>query len=276
MERYLRFPNGKAKALTLSYDDGVVFDEKLIEIMQKHGIKGTFNLNSGAFGRARRLTEEQSKKLYTEAGMEVAIHGYGHQWPNALHGIEIYKEFVTDKENLEELFGGVIRGMAYAQGRYSDEVVEVLKQIGVAYARTTECTQTFALPTDWLRLKPTCHHYEGRLKELINQFNDANPDTYRNKQPLLFYLWGHSYEFNDHDNWNIFEDFCEKVGDRDDVWYATNIEVYDYIKAYENLHFSANGKYVQNNSAIDVYIYVGGSIVGRTVCAKAGTTTQIL
>ena len=272
MERYLRFPGGKAKAFTLSYDDGVVYDKRLIEIMQKNGVKGTFNLNSGLMGGGRRLTAEQCKELYANSGMEVAIHGYKHFWPNALHGIQIYKEFVTDKENLEDMFGGVIRGMAYAQGRYSDEVIEVLKQIGVAYSRTCEVTDSFAIPTDWLRLKPTCKHTSAKLKELINLFNDNDPDGLRNKQPYLFYVWGHSYEFEDANNWHIIEDLCAKVGNREDVWYASNIEIYDYIKAYENLQFSANGKVVKNDSAFDVYFRVGG----RTVVAKAGAVTDIL
>lgn len=278
MERYLRFPDGKPKALTLSYDDGVVYDRKLIDIMQKHGIKGTFNLNSASMGvsTSRRLTRDECIELYTNSGMEVAIHGNGHQFPNALHGIEIYKEFVLDKENLEDMFGGVIRGLAYAQGRYSDEVVSVLKQIGVAYARTTETTKSFEIPTDWLRLKPTCHHYEPTLNKLVDDFVNFDHNTNRNKNPLLFYLWGHSYEFNDHDNWNIFEEFCEKISGKEDIWYATNIEIYDYIKAYEGLNFSANGEFVQNNSAIDVYMFVRGGFAGKVVCAKAGTTTKIL
>lgn len=46
---FMRFPQGRAKALTLSYDDGVEQDIRLIEIMGKHGLKGTFNLNSGLY-----------------------------------------------------------------------------------------------------------------------------------------------------------------------------------------------------------------------------------
>ena len=46
---FLRFPEFKLKALTLSYDDGVVFDEKLISILDKYGLKCTFNINSGLF-----------------------------------------------------------------------------------------------------------------------------------------------------------------------------------------------------------------------------------
>ena len=272
MEIFLRFPSGKAKALTLSYDDGVIYDQKLIEIMQKYGVKGTFNINSGLFGQGRRLSEEQVKSLYQNSGMEVAIHGLYHFWPNALHGTQIYKEFITDKENLENLFGGVVRGMAYAQGVYTDEVINALKEIGIVYGRTvTDNLRPFDLPTDWLTIKPTCKHTSPRLKELTNLFIDTDPDKQRNKQPMMFYLWGHSYEFEDANNWGLIEDFCKTVGNREDIWYATNIEIYDYVKAFDSLAFSVDGTKVYNPSATDVYLRVGGT----TCVAYAGKTTKI-
>ena len=46
---FMRFPGGKTRALTLSYDDGVEQDIRLIEIMKKNGLKGTFNVNSGLY-----------------------------------------------------------------------------------------------------------------------------------------------------------------------------------------------------------------------------------
>ena len=42
--------NGKMKAVTFSYDDGVMQDVRLIEILDKYNLKATFNLNAGNFG----------------------------------------------------------------------------------------------------------------------------------------------------------------------------------------------------------------------------------
>ena len=47
MAIYPTFPDGKRKAFTVSYDDGWPQDRRLIGLMNKYGIKGTFNLNSG-------------------------------------------------------------------------------------------------------------------------------------------------------------------------------------------------------------------------------------
>ena len=89
----------------------------------------------------------------------------------------------------------------------------------------------------------------------------------------LFYLWGHSYEFEADDNWDVIERFAEYTGGKDDIWYATNIEIYDYIEAYNRLQWSADMTMVHNPSAISVWVKKapqGGESV--TVELKAGET----
>ena len=49
--RFLRFPEGKFKAVTFSYDDGCRADIKLSEMLCKYGLWGTFNLNSSCLGK---------------------------------------------------------------------------------------------------------------------------------------------------------------------------------------------------------------------------------
>ena len=77
--RLLRFPGFRSKALTLSYDDGMVFDKKLISILDGGGIKCTFNISSGLFAEqagGRRLTRAEAVELYQGGGHEVAVHGF--------------------------------------------------------------------------------------------------------------------------------------------------------------------------------------------------------
>ena len=45
------FPGGLRKAVTFSFDDGVRQDLRLMDLFRTHGIKATFNLNSGLFGQ---------------------------------------------------------------------------------------------------------------------------------------------------------------------------------------------------------------------------------
>ncbi len=87
---------------------------------------------------------------------------------------------------------------------------------------------------------------------------------------MLFYVWGHSYEFEANDNWNVIEEFAAMIGDRDDIWYATNIEVYDYFKAYRELIFNADMSICINPTAMDVWFAYGDKEVyapaGEKVC----------
>lgn len=269
---FLRFPEFRNKALTLSYDDGVIFDKKLIEIMQKNKLRGTFNINSSLMQGERRLNEEQAKELYLQDGIEVAVHGRRHLSLAEVPTPIAVEDVITDRVNLERIFGKIVNGMAYANGSYNDDVVRILKDCGIKYSRTCITTEKFDIPTDWLRLPTTCHHKNPRLMELAKKFLEPYTSNYYMCQtPRLFYLWGHSYEFNDNNNWNIIEEFAEFLGNREDVWYCTNSEVYDYVKAYESLIFTAERTMVYNPTQIDVYLHIGGI----DILVKAGQTVPI-
>ena len=273
MQKFMRFPMWKTKAMTLSYDDAVIFDERLVGIMQKYGLKGTFNVNGGMLDEKfyRRMGLEQAVKLYENSGMEVAMHGLDHAFLQGSTGADILKEYYEDKLVLEKVFGKIMRGGAYAFGVYNDEIVGVLKTLGLSYFRTTETNDSFEIPKDWLRWRGTCRHAAENLFELLDKFLAAKPDLHYNAKPLLFTLWGHSYEFEDNNNWDIIERFGEKVAESDDIWHATNAEIYDYTKAYESLIFSAAGDKVFNPSPVDIYLWANR----RRVIAKANAVTNL-
>ena len=260
-ELFMRFPGGVRKALTLSYDDGVEQDIKLVGILDKHGLKCTFNLNGGCFAPEdkvypegtihRRMKKASCVELYKNGPHEVAVHAYTHPFLERLPSAQVVYEIIKDREELEATFGGIVRGMAYPYGAYSDEVVKVLETCGIVYARTTKSTERFDVPTDWLRMPATCHHTHPRLMELAHSFVE---DT--DKRPKLFYLWGHTYEFEDRDNWQVIEEFAEYMGGREDVWYATNIEIYEYVEAFKRLVFSADMRYVKNPTDKDIWFFL--------------------
>lgn len=260
--------DGKRKVLTLSYDDGVFQDERLVKIMDKYGVKGTFNINTSTYGRGRRMTHSQTIELYKNSGHEVAVHGYTHPFLEKLDSTEVIYEIIEDRKNIEKDYGIITRGMAYPFGTYSDEVVDILAKCGIVYSRTTKATNNFHFPKNWLTLHPTCHHREPKLMELAKTF--VEKDSFWG-QPMMFYLWGHSYEFDDNNNWNVIEEFCEYMGGRDDIWYATNIEVYDYVDAYKRLQTSYDKSIVHNPSAINVWVEINKTIY----CIKAGETLKL-
>lgn len=272
------YPGGLHKALTLSYDDGVEQDKKLIAIMVKHGLKGTFNLNSGIYAPEgtvypegtihRRMTEAEVSALYMANGMEVATHGYTHPFLSRLPAYVTVKEIVEDKRKLEEQFGCVVRGHAYPFGRFNDTVVDILKQSGIVYARTVRSTRGFDLPENWLTLEPTCHHDDPELFNLCDKFLAARNDW---GYPIMFYLWGHAYEFEDHDNWDRIEAFAEKMGGKEDIWYATNIEIYNYVQCFKQLRFTTDVTLVENPTATDLWFTYNC----KSYMVKAGETLKI-
>lgn len=276
MKRYpfLRFPGFMDKAVTLSYDDGTVFDKRLMEIMDRYGLKGTFNINSGRFPTAgpRYFTKEQAYEQYKDSGHEVAVHGRNHLSLADVDSAMAVEDVISDRKALEEMFGTVITGMAYANGSFDDNVVEILKNCGIEYSRTVISTESFDIPTDWLRLPATCHHSNPRLMELARKFVEEKPADYMwRKTAKLFYLWGHSYEFDNENNWEVIEEFAEYIGGREDIWYATNIEICRYVKAYNALIFAANGNSVYNPTATDLYL----CDFEKDILVPAGATVKL-
>lgn len=259
----IRFPEGKDKALTLSYDDGVDTDAHLIELMEQYGIKGTFNINTGLFppeGTVRRdevqfrLPKSEVAKLYNHPLCEVATHGHSHPFYNTLDKKAVFEDILRDREILEEMFGKIVVGHAYPYGTYDVNTIETLKLAGIVYARTTEAHCGFHLPYDWMRWGTTCHHDHPRLFELADIFVTHDLWGGHKGTPWLFYLWGHAYEFRGKNNWDRIEAFFEKVAHKDDVWYATNREVYEYVTAARNLVVSTDHKRYFNPSRYDVWI----------------------
>ncbi|MBE6633728.1 MAG: polysaccharide deacetylase [Ruminococcaceae bacterium] len=258
---FMRYPGGLAKALTLSYDDGVVEDIRMVEILNRHGMKCTFNINSGRYpaqdapenAKHVRLSEAQVTKLLEHSPHEVAVHTLEHPFLASQPTAAVCHEVLQDRLNLEKQFHRIVRGMAYPMGSFSDGVVEALRACGIAYARTTVSTQKFDLPTDWLRMPATCRHKDPKLMELANRFLELNCRDF----PKLFYLWGHTYEFAEDNNWELMERFAELMGGRNDIWYATNGELYDYVQDYQRLEWSVDETILHNPTARTLWFAYG-------------------
>lgn len=251
------FPNGKKKAFTLSYDDGQIYDRRLVDLFDRYGLKATFHLNSGTLGIKNETDEfilpDEIEELYE--GHEVSCHGVTHPYFAQLSKDQVVSELWEDRRLLESYAGYPVRGMSYPFGEFSDELIETAKQLGIEYSRTVEDTMGYNIPADFMRWNPTCHHNKAR--SLVEGF--LNPPAYRNL--LLFYVWGHSFEFEREQTWDMMEQFCKEISGHDDVWYATNIEIKDYITAYRSLISTVNGDMVCNPSAISVFLEVGKEIV---------------
>ena len=257
---FLRFPGDKRKAVTLSYDDGHAVDLKFADIISKAGLKCTFNLNSNVL-RKNVITDEEIQEKILDRGHEVAVHGYLHTAPSAQRPIEGIKEVLNCRLELEERFDRIIRGMAYPDRsvRFCDngtsyEIIKAyLQSLDIAYARTVGGdNDDFRLPEDWHCWMPSVHHNNPKVLEYIDKFLNIEFTKAKNP-PRLFYMWGHAYEFDRNDNWDLLDKICDKLGGHEDIWYATNIEIYDYVNAYYSLQHSADASRVYNPTAQTIW-----------------------
>ncbi|MEX1029351.1 MAG: polysaccharide deacetylase family protein [Paenibacillaceae bacterium] len=248
---YDRFPRGTYKALTLSYDDGTIDDRTMVKILNNHGIRGTFHLNSGRLGKPGMVDAEEMKSLYK--GHEISAHTVTHpHLPYIPKEARVY-EIMEDRKALEAIAGYPVKGMSYPYGTVTDEMAALLPALGIAYCRTTESHHKYDLPTNFCKWGATCHHRD-QLMERAQTFIDLP----HNRKPQLFYVWGHSFEFERNNNWDLLEQFCALIGDRDEIWYATNKEIVDYMKALERLELSVDGSMIFNPSSISVWISIDG------------------
>lgn len=227
--------NGMKKAVTFSYDDGITQDKRLIKIFDKYGLKCTFNLNSGFLGTAGSLVRQDVTVAHCKPraceiadiyrGHEVAAHTLTHPFLPKLADEEIIRQVEDDRRALSALVGYEVVGMAYpCGGENHDARVEGLirENTGIKYARTITSSHGFSLPDDMMRLCPTVWHGEwDALFRLADELLRAEPSS-----PALLYIWGHSYEFDVRDEWELFEKFCAKISGRDDIFYGTNREIF--------------------------------------------------
>ncbi len=214
------------KYVTFSYDDGVKQDIRLLELFNRYGLKGTFNLDTGRMPiepdtSGNRISHTEIPAVY--AGHEIATHGYSHPYYTKMEPDAIREDITKNRDQLKVITGASVIGHAYPYGAYNEEVTSVLKDCGIRYARTTQAACGFLPPADPMVWHPTCHHAHADIFKLMDAFLETNPTD----SDMLLYIWGHSYELDweqPQNNWNHMEKICKHISGRKDVCYVTNLQ----------------------------------------------------
>ena len=256
------FPGGVTHCVTFSYDDARIEDERLVPLFNKYGLKSTFHINTDGWqdrfdflkrDNAQFVEPSKYKELYE--GHEISCHLANHPFVFKLPKESLVNEVYLNKSYLEKLCGYPVRGMSYPFGSTTEEAINIFKACGMEYSRNVTNNTWFALPWDLMQWNPTCHHQDAM--QYVEPFfsKEMFPKL------KLFYIWGHSYEINTEEKWTYMEELCKTVSGREDAWYATNIEIVDYMNAMKNLRFTQDLEHVYNPSAISVWISVDGEPV---------------
>ena len=261
--------------MTFSYDDGMRNDRRLVELLNRHGLRGTFNLNSALLSGddagedARNVRASEVASLY--AGHEVAVHGLRHESWNVTLPAVAAGDIARDRLALEALAGHPVEGSAYPCGEHSKGPAAdaALRALGIVHARICAARSDFAVPEDFLAWGPTIHQNRPDAAEIARTFlAAADPAT---AEPALFYCWGHSFEFRTEEDWEKMDALCSLFDGRDDVWPATNAEICRYVLAFRALRGTLDGRLLENPTAVTLFLRVGGRRIALGPGGRAET-----
>lgn len=256
------YPEWKFKAVTFSYDDGVIEDRELIKIFDKYNIKATFNISLGkAVKKPERFIQPaEVKELYKNH--EIASHGYLHRTMTLL-GKSLDDEILLNQQSIAKILGAPPVGFAYPYGRHTskkapDRIYKALKKHGLRYARTCQKKADFDLPANWLAWSPNCHHNAGLA--MCKSYK-----KFKAEQMSVCYIWGHSYEFfrpaKNISCWHIIENICKEIANQPDIWYATNAEIALYVQACDEVKAASEFPKMVNPTDLKIYMLVDGKKV---------------
>ena len=265
------YPHGKRKAFNITYDDGVLQDIRFVKLLDKYGIKGTFNLNSLLMAQefewihpkgftVKRLPKETAAQLYKNH--EIASHTLTHPYMHDMSEREIMYQLGQDKYNLEQIFGRKVSGFAVTFSYYSDLIADCAQRLGFEYARKSDESLTYTPSYDWYHWETGIFHLNPQFKEFAEKFFSAEEEL------ALLQIVGHSYDLDAENMWEYMENLLYRIAEDKDIISMTNAEIVRYLKAMQKSEITDG--YIRNNSDTELWFENDGKIISvgayETVC----------
>ena len=221
--------------LTTSWDDGHPLDEKLADLLDRHGVAATFYVPGRNQEGLPVLTAKARRQI--DENFEVGSHTLDHV-PLDGSDADLIRRQVTDgKRALEDQLGHEVSAFCYPGGRNTALSRETVRQAGFRFARTTADFNVkpgrnpYLMPVS-VQFKPRNlgsflfnflkwgnwqHRRQIMLagvqnKGVLNQA-DAMFEA-ASRQDGVFHLWGHSWEIEACDGWDALDQFLRRLTDR--------------------------------------------------------------
>jgi peptidoglycan/xylan/chitin deacetylase (PgdA/CDA1 family) len=203
------------------WDDGVLDDLRVMDILRAHGAKASFNLNPATQPETRQLSwkfrgeKDVWKLAKTElkdayAGFTIANHSASHPHLSQIAPENALKNIREGRDELEQIFGVPVTGFAYPFGDYNEAVMDMLREVGHIYGRTCVNVADCFPPDDAMAFHPNCHFLAA---DFWQKYEDEKT------RDGVFYFWGHSYELVTEQDWQNFEAQIARIaGDEQAVW----------------------------------------------------------
>ena len=189
-----------------SWDDGVVDDVRLTELLRCYQATATFNLNPGLHQPYRsfswrygnkevwRLGRDELAAVY--AGFEIANHSLTHPYLPDLSLADLTREVRDSRLILQDWFQQPVRGFCYPFGGFNAAVKEVIRTAGHVYARTVTKIDPVFPPADPLEFGANCWFADPEFWICYQRARVING---------VFLFWGHSYELMSEIMWADLE-----------------------------------------------------------------------
>ena len=132
-------------------------------------------------------------------GHEIAFHTLTHPYIQELSNAELYRQLMSDKDNLEMIFGNEVRGFAVPFDYYDDCIARCAKECGFAYVRTSEYTGDFIPCTDFYHWKAGIYHIDPNLPNFVAEFLNTHLEL------AVCQILGHSYDLDTENLWDTME-----------------------------------------------------------------------
>ena len=255
------YPRGKPKAFVVTYDDGVLQDRPFVALLNRYGLSGTFNLNSGLMESEfewthengcviKRLSAQSAAPLYQ--GHEIACHSLTHPYMEHLSEEALMAELQIDKANLERLFGRAIKGFAVPFDYYSQRIEHCARKCGFSYVRLPVESHSFTPPEDTFNWTAGIFHLDGDLTDFVDAFLSTSEEL------AFCQIAGHSYDLDTENLWDTMEDIFRKISADREVLPMTTIDLIEYLRAMRGAEIT--DRRIQNNSDFNLWFQTDGGI----------------
>lgn len=261
------YPNGKAKAFNITYDDGILQDVRFVALLNKYGLKGTFNLNAQLMEEkfswvhpngmtVTRLGVEEVRGLYD--GHEIASHTLTHPYFSTKTREEILWEMGEDKRRLETLFGREVAGFGVPFHFYEETVKSCVRECGFEYGRNSELTHNYDPWQDPYFWSCGIFHIEPELDDYVEGFFCTDQEM------ALCQIVGHSYDLDAENLWEKMESILARVAGDAQVISMTHLELVRYLEAMKQAVIRED--LIENPSGMTLWF----EVEGETVCLAPG------
>lgn len=233
--------------ITTSWDDGHKLDIKLSKLLSKYQIKGTFYISPFNREIKKDLLLTNSEVINLSRNFEIGAHTMTHPLLDQVSVEEAKNEIENSKSYLEKLINQEVPMFSYPRGLFNQKVKDIVKNAGFLGARTIR-RFSHSMPFDYYEWGTTVHAFTHRInfsKQLPITCNIKLIPTLLTKDWMkvsrvtfdyvyshggIWHLWGHSWELEQNNSWQKFEDILRYISMKDGVLYANNGEVIKQFK----------------------------------------------